>query len=161
MNLVQGAKLCTALEPTRGDGAVDGEGIDLTNAHMVFVVIQHNQNAAARATYTLQQDDGTGNWEAMTNTVPLWINNDTSADDELVRQNDAVFYEVSADINTKMVVFQVDPSKLDDENGTSGDPNTALRIVKDATGDAGDTLNAIYVVAPTRYSSATVPEVRL
>ena len=162
MNLVQGMKLCTALEPTRGEAAVQGEGIDLTNAHMVFVVIQHDQGAADRATYTLQQDDGTdGNWEALVNTVPLWINNDTDANDVLVRQTNAVSYQVSADVNPKMIVFQVDPSKLDDENGTSGNPNVALRIAKDATGDAGDTLNAIYIVAPTRYSGATVPEIRL
>ena len=159
-NLVQGMKICTAFEPSRDpSGGVNSEGIDLRNAHMVYVVVQLDQSGADQITATLQQSEGT-NWEALVNTVPRWVNNDTDANDTLVRQTNAVSYQTTVDVNPKMVVFQVDPAKLDDENATSGDPNYALRV-RLTGGAAGDTYSAMFVVVPTRYKGATVPEVRL
>jgi len=159
-NLVQAMKLCAALEPSRGAGPYNCEGIDLRNAHMVFAVVQLDQAGADTTTVRIQVDDGTdGNWEAIAETLPHWVNNDTDADDVLVRPNNAINYETTVDVNPKMVVFQVDPAKLG-ENTTSNDPNVAMRLRIEA-GAAGDTVSAFYIVVPTRYKGATVPEVRL
>ncbi len=160
-NLAQGAKFCTGIVPVEAGAAfnVNGEGIDLRNAHQVYVVVELDQAGADQITATLQQSEGT-NWEAMTETVPVWVCLDTAADDVLVRQADAFAYQTTADIASKLVIFQVDPARLDDENGTSGDPNYALRIV--LTGGAlGDSASAFYLVSPTRYMAASVPEIRL
>ncbi len=158
-NLVQGMKICVGRLPTAGAANVNGNGIDCRNAHMVYVVAQLDQDGAGTTDFILQVDDGTdGNWEAITETVPVWVNEDTSADDVLVRDTNAVDYTTAAVAGEKLVVFQVDPAKLG-VNGTSDDPNVALRIRVEPSA-ADDIHSVLYYVVPTRYKSATVPEVR-
>ena len=158
-HLVQGAKIAHGITPTEDIAAENGEGVLLRDGHVFFGVVHLDQGGADTIEVFVEVDDGTdGNWEAITETCPLWINNDLDADDVLVRQNNAVDYETTADANPKLVVFQVDDSKLG-ENGTSGDPNVAVRIRLD--GNAGDSGSAMYYLIPTRYTGATTPEVRL
>ncbi len=160
MNLTQGMKVCTGIEPTRDpSGGLNGEGINLANAHTAYIIAELDQSGADQITVAVQQSEGT-NWEAMTNTLPIWVCLDTDADDVLVGQTNAVNYQTTAAAAAKLVIIQVDPAKLDAENGTSGDPNYAIRA-RITGGAAGDTVSALYLVTPTRYKEASVPEIRL
>jgi hypothetical protein len=50
-------------------------------------------------------------------TVDIWANEDTAATDTLVKQTAGASYAVTNNIKNKQVVFEIDPTRLDGNNG--------------------------------------------
>ncbi len=131
-----------ALTPAADAAGRTGDYISCKNAHKVWVVVHVDQGNAATIALTIEQASavaGTGT-KAITNTVPIWANEDCAASDTLVRQTDAVSFTTSAAVKHKVVVFQIDPATLD--NANSFDCIT----VKTGASNAANITSAAYYV---------------
>jgi hypothetical protein len=106
------------LNPQTTNGALTSKVITLKNAMKAFVVFEFTQAVAFASVPTLNQAT---NIAAGTNkagpAVPIWANEDTAASDVLVKQADASSYTLAANVKNKQVVFEIDPSRLDVNNG--------------------------------------------
>lgn len=158
MNLAQEFKIADAVIPQADWRAITSRAINVANAHMIYIVIHVDENSGTE-TYTPQRNDesDTG-WIALANTVPLWVNTDTTANDTLVRQTNALAYTSNATAGEKLIIFEIDPRKLGLHTGAGTLQCTRLRFV--AANDQLDVGSALFYVVP-RYKQATPPEVRV
>lgn len=53
-----------------------------------------------------------GTAAVLTTAVRIWANQNTSASDTLVEQTAAVNFSTAADVNPKLVIFEIDPAEL-------------------------------------------------
>jgi hypothetical protein len=141
------------LEPA-ADGAGRTSAIypSLKNAHRAWIVVHLDQGNAATVALTPKQAtavDGTAS-KVLANAVPIWAGEDLAASDALTRQTDATSFTTSAAVKHKMVVFQIDPAKLDVAGGfdcvglTTGASNAA-------------NITSAVLIAEGRYGSAAPP----
>lgn len=103
-----------ALVPQTG-GTNTGDYISLKNVIKALVVVHLDQGDADTAVITIEQAtlvDGSGH-VAITQVVPIWSNLDCAASDVLVQRTAAVSYETDAGVKHKLVMFQIDPIRLD------------------------------------------------
>jgi hypothetical protein len=148
--------IATLVYPQTTNGNPGGINISLKNALKAYVVAIHRSGAAAaQGVVTLAQStgnagsaSGTGE-KALTNNVPIWINEASDADSLLTATTAAKAY--TFDINqtrTKIAVFEVDPIACMDL------PNGFDCLVANVTG--GDALNFIdvFAIIEPRYSPA-------
>ncbi len=107
------------LGPVTSNGGVTTDYVCLKNAHSLVAVF-HFKQAAGHATgidpVQAQAVAGTGA-KPITNVIPIWANEDVAASSVLVRQTDAITYNVTNDIKSKVVTMKIDPAKLDVANG--------------------------------------------
>jgi hypothetical protein len=118
-SLPQNCKPVQMIAPKTTNQAITSQVISLKNAHKAWVVLEFTQAAGHATTPTLVQATTIA---AGTNkagpSVPIWANEDTGATDTLVKQtSDAASYAVTNNIKNKQVIFEIDPSRLDVNNG--------------------------------------------
>jgi hypothetical protein len=111
-------KLVAALPAAADAAGRTGQVISLKNANKAWVSCNIAQGNAATVTLSVVQAQSIGGaTKALANAVPIWANEDISASDTLTRQTDAVNYTTGTTVKNKVVVFQIDPTKLDINNG--------------------------------------------
>jgi len=119
MNLVEKYKIVQALEPKTTNAAITGDYVSLKNVITGTVVVNLTQevgHATQISLYQAKDVSGTGA-KPLTNSVPVWANEDVSLGDSLIRQNDGVSYTVANTAKNKQVVFHIDPARLDVNDG--------------------------------------------
>lgn len=147
MKIVEGA-------PLAADAAGRSSDIvSLKNAGKVTVICSITQGNAATVLLSLMQAQdvaGTGA-KALANTVPIWSNLDTAASDTLVRRTDGVSYTTDAGVKNKQVIFEVDASQLDVNNGFD-----ALYVTTGAS-NAANLTGVLFLLHGNRFQQATPP----
>lgn len=117
--------------------------------HMLYAVVHVTKGNAALTSFRLRKATSAAGAGAADfgKTVPVWANLNTVAGRNLVRQANAEIYALdnAADGRGQIVVFQIDPSKLDTDNGFT---HVALQI---AAGNAANIASVMYFLAPQRY----------
>lgn len=138
--LPESCKMVQALAPAADAAGRTGAYVSLKNVKQACVVVNITQGNAATIQLDVKQASaiaGTG-VKALANTVPIWANEDTSTNDTLARQTDAVNYTTGAAVKNKMVVFHIDPAVLDTNNGFD-----CITVVTGAS-NAGNITSAVY-----------------
>lgn len=136
--------------PVTTNGGVTGDYISLKLAHMVYVVLTFTQAVAHATGIDITQAtavDGS-DVKAITNTLPIWANEDISLTSVLVRKTDAITYNLTADAKNKIVILQVDPAGFDVANGFD-----CMGLTIDDSSEATDLVSAVAYVVP-RYKDS-------
>ena len=139
--------------PVTSNGAVTCDYVSLKNVHMAWIVVTMDQAVGHATAITPKQATavaGTG-VKVLSNSVPIWANEDVAASDTLVAQTAAANYSVTNDIKVKHVVFEIDPASLDMAN----DFDCLGCLVADSS-QATDFVSINYFLQ-TRYAQATPP----
>lgn len=150
-SLPQQAKIVNALTPATDAAGRTGAYVSLKNALKAYLVCQVAQGNAATVQVSINQATavaGTGA-KALAVNVPIWSNLDVSVNDTLVRRSDAVNYTTDAAVKNKVVVFEVDPARLDLANG--------FDCVAPVTGasNVANLTAAYWILTPLRFSEDT------
>lgn len=132
ITIPQEMKIVDAIAAATDAAGRSSDIVSLKNVGTATIIVTMTQGNAATVPITLMQAQdvaGTGG-KALANAVPIWSNLDTAAD-TLTRRADGVAYTTDAALKAKMVVFEVDASQLDVNNGfdclyfTTGASNVA------------------------------------
>ena len=126
--------------------------ISLKNATKAYILAYIDQgNAATILLSPLQATAvaGTGS-KVLANAIRVWSNLDCAASNALVRRTDAVNYTTDAGVKKKVVVFEIDRTKLDVDGG--------FDCVGISTGasDAANITGACALVVPTHAGDTAV-----
>ncbi|MEH7503283.1 hypothetical protein V7152_14940 [Neobacillus drentensis] len=148
-NVVQGA------QPQTTNTAVNSKYVSLKNAIVAFVVVQLTQAVGHATQISLFQakDVGGTGAVALASAVPVWANEDAVATDQFARKTDGISYAVTNDVKNKTVVFQIEPSKLDINNGF-----TSIQARIGASAQATN-FASIEILVDNKYEQATLPSV--
>ena len=148
----QTMKIVEAITPQAG-AAITGDYVSLKNCPRCFVVVHVNQADVAQMTISIEQATAVlpSGSKVITKVVPIWANEDCAASDTLVRQTDAVDFELSAAVKHKVVVFQVDADTLDIANGFD------CITVKTGASNAANITSAMYYLSDYAYQQSTPP----
>jgi hypothetical protein len=157
--LPEHSKIEEILNPATDAAGRTGAWITAKFAHKVFFVCHLQQGNAATVTFTVKEAQDLSGTSAQTfaTNVPIWANEDTSTatgTDTLVKQTDGTSYTTGAATKNKIVVFEVDPSFLN--NAGPATPWKTLTIATGASNAANITQCIAYVIFQ-RYSQATPP----
>ena len=153
ITLPENFKLVTGLVPAADAAGRTGAVVSLKNVNRAWIICNITQGNAATIELDIQQAVSiAGTPKALANIVPVWANEDVASSDTLVRQTDDFKFTTSAAIKNKLVVFQVDPVKLDIANGYD-----CISIATGASNVANIT-SAMYVL-DMKYKEATPPSV--
>lgn len=140
------------LGPVTTNGGVTTDYLSLKNVHRLVAVF-HLKQAVGHATgidpVQASAVAGTG-VKAITNTVAIWANEDVAASSLMVRQTDAITYNVTNDVKSKIVTFDIDPAKLDVANGFD-----CLAFTVDDSSQATNFVSGLAYIVP-RYPNADV-----
>lgn len=104
-----------AIAPIAGGSNRTGTYISLKNVVKCLIVCHLSMATTDTSAITIEQSTavaGTGH-TAITQVVPIWSNLDCSTSNTLTERTAAVNYTTDAVAKNKIVVFQVDPIKLD------------------------------------------------
>lgn len=145
--VVEGAPLATDAAGRSADA------VSLKNHGKATIICSLTQGNAATVALTLMQAQdvaGTGA-KALANAVPIWSNLDTAAGDTLVRRTDGVAYTTDAGVKNKIVIFEVDASQLDVNNGFD-----CLYVTTGASNVANLT-GVLYLLHGSRFQQSTPP----
>ena len=145
-HLVESGRIVQVREPSVGPNAGDQDGnwVDLSDAQMVYIVINTSEGDGQDYTLTVRETDGTTPQDLQV-TVPLYHNDDTSDDDLMTRQANAFQIAVTGSTDDKLTVFAVDPARLSD-----GYDRVTLRVT--SAGDASNQdIGAVAIILPARY----------
>lgn len=145
--LPEEAKIVGALKPAADAAGRNGAWVSAKNAHKVYIVVHLDQGNAATVALTIQQASdvaGTGA-KAITGNCRIWVNQDLSVNDTLVRQADGITFVTSAAVKEKQVVIEIDPATLDLANGFA-----YVRVITGAS-NAANITEAQYYLTPVRY----------
>ena len=151
--LPEQAKLVEALTPAADAAGRTSDWVSLKNAHKAYVVVSMDQGNAATVLLSLLQAQAVaGTGVKAGPDVPIWANLDCAASDALVREaTDADTYTTDAGVKHKMVVFEVDPAKLDVAGGFD------CIAVSTGASNAANITAALFVLTPLRYAASTPP----
>ena len=130
-----------------------GAWINLRNALKVWLVVEVNQGNAATVALTLLQATTVGGAgsKAISNAVPVWLNNATATSDALVAQAAALGYTTDATLADKLVIFEIIPEDtLDQVNGFNH-----VSVSTGASNAANITGARLHIYGS--YQGATVP----
>ena len=156
IHLVENAKIRQIHEPKAGpNDTIDiGNYVNLSDAHMCYIVVNVGEGDAHDYKLRLWQTDGSAP-KALAKTVPLWINAEADdMDKDFTRQANNVLADIDADTNEVLVVFQVDPAKLDLDNDYHS-ISVNIDTDTDDTDASGYTFAATAYLIPARYQNAT------
>jgi hypothetical protein len=140
------------LGPVTTNGGVTTDYISLKLVHRVVVVF-HFKQAVGHATGIdpVQATAVAGTAvKAITKTVPIWANEDVAASSLMVRKTDAITYNVTNDVKSKIVTMDIDPAGLDVTNGFD-----CLGFTIDDSSQATNFVSAVAYIVP-RYPDANV-----
>ena len=147
--LLQTCKIVEAITPQVG-AAITGDYVSLKNVHMAWVIVHVAQGNAAQMTISLNRATAVAptGAVAIANVVKIWANQDCATSDLLVRQTDAINFQLSAAVAHKLVIFQVDPASL-------GAGYDCIAVATGAS-NADNLTSAIYVLEE-RYQGEQPP----
>ena len=139
--------------PVTTNGGVTSDYINLGLCHKAWVYVQLTQAVGHATVISMRQaqDAATTGAEAISNAVEIWANEDTAASDTLVRQTAAKTYTVTNDVKKKLIVFEIDPAKLDINNS-----DAYLHFTVSDSSQATNFVSAVAILQ-SRYSQASVP----
>jgi len=149
---VQEKKVVEAIAPATNAAALTGDYVSMRNLHKVTAILHITQGNAATIKVDVLEATSVagGGAQAITETMPIWVNQDLAASDAMTRQTDAADFTTSAAVKHKMVVVEIDPAIL-----SEGFDCIAVRA---GASDAANIVEAIYVCDP-RYPGADSPSV--
>jgi hypothetical protein len=156
-SLPQMAKITDALAPATDAAGRTSLYISLKNYHKAYLVVHITQGNAATILLTPLQATaiaGTGS-KVLANAVPIWANLDTVAAEALVKATDAVNYTTDAGVKNKIVVFEIDPAKLDVAGGFD------CVAVSTGASNVANITQAMWFLVPARYPESTAIAARL
>lgn len=140
------------LGPVTTNGGVTTDYISLKNVHKLVAVF-HLKQAVGHATGIdpVQANAvGGGGAKPITNAVPIWSNEDVAASAVMVRQTDAITYNVTNDVKSKIVTFEIDPAQLDVAGGFD-----CLAFTVDDSSQATNFVSGMAYIIP-RYPNQNV-----
>ena len=107
------------LAPAADAAGRNGTAVSLKNAHKAWIVYHIDQgNAATIALAPEQCSAVAGTGAKAIPAVPIWTNQDFDTATPLAREaTDAASFTTSAAVKKKLVIFEIDPAKLDMANG--------------------------------------------
>jgi len=156
-SLPQACKVTDALAPATDAAGRSSLYITTKYCHKAYAVFHITQGNAATILLTVNQATtiaGAGT-KVLANAVPIWSNLDTVAAEALVKQTDAVNYTTDAGVKNKIVIFEIDPAKLDVAGGFD-----CINVSTGASNVANITQCMWYLV-PARYNESTMLPARL
>lgn len=117
--LVEKYKVVQAVEPKTTNAAITGAYVSLKNVINATVVVNLTQAVGHETVISLYEAKDVSGTDAkpLTNSVPVWANEDVSLGDSLIRKTDGVSYTVSDTVKNKQVVFHIEPARLDMNEG--------------------------------------------
>lgn len=117
--LIEKYKVIQAFEPKTTNAAIKSAYVDLKNTITVAVVVSLAQAVAHETEISLYQaKDIKGTDEKpLENKAFILVNEDVSKSSGLVRKADGVSYKVEKIAKNKQIIFNIDPAKLDVNNG--------------------------------------------
>lgn len=140
------------LGPVTTNAGVTTKYISLKNVHRVVAVF-HLKQAVGHATgidpVQATAVAGTG-VKAITKTVPIWANEDVATSSVMVRKTDAITYDVTNDVKSKIVTMEIDPAGLDVANGFD-----CVGFTLDDSSQATNFVSAVAYIVP-RYPGVDV-----
>jgi hypothetical protein len=151
-SLAQAFKIVEGMPLATDAAGRTSDWISCKNAHKVFAVASITQgNAATILLSPLQATAvaGTGS-KVFANAVSIWANLDTATSDALVKATDAVNYTTDAAVKNKIVVFEIDPAKMDTAGGFD-----CLAVSTGASNVANLTGLVFYILG--RYNEGLAP----
>lgn len=150
VSLAEETVLASSLVPAADAGGRTGLYVNLKNCTgYAFISYYISQGNAATILLAPVQGIGVaGGSSKAIPAVPIWLCNDAATSSAFVRQTDAVSYTTDATVKSKIVVFQIDPSKLDVLNLFN-----AVAAVTGASNAAN--ITSAFVVTNARYGQAT------
>ncbi len=139
------------LPPATDAAGRTGSYRSLKNAHKAWIIARVNQGNAAQVTFTpLQAQDVSGTGAKAIPAVPIAANQDTSVSDALAAQTAAASFQTSAALKDKIVIFEIDPSNLDVNNGFD-----CIALQTSASNAANITSASLHIL--NRYQQASPP----
>ena len=114
-SLPENTKIVQAITPTIGlAAAMNATPVSLKNCHRLYAVCHVSPVGGAAMAFVPQTDTlvAFASATALANTVRIWANEDVGTDDTLVEQTAAVNFTTTADVNNKLVIFEIDPANL-------------------------------------------------
>ena len=129
----------------------------LKNAMKAYIVARVNQGNAAQVTLTpMQAQDVSGTGAKAINASPIWLNDNTAVSDALVAQAPAANFQTDANLQDKIVIFEIEPeAALDVANGYK-----TIALQTSASNAANITEASLFVLeamqgasAPSTYSN--------
>ena len=149
-SLIQTAQIVQVLNPAADAAGRTGAYLSLKNAGRGVILVHITQGNAATVTLSLlQAQDVSGTGAKALVATALSANLDESVSDLLIAQAVASSFVTDAGVKNKIVVFEVDESALDVNNG--------FRTVTISTGasNVANITQATYIGIEDRYAGAT------
>ncbi|WP_270474428.1 hypothetical protein [Clostridium cochlearium] len=117
--LVEKYKVVQVVEPKTTNTAITGAYVSLKNVIRGAVVVNLTQAVGHATVISLYQAKDASGKDAkpLTNSVPVWANEDVSLGNSLIRKADGISYTVANTAKNKQVVFHIDPARLDVNEG--------------------------------------------
>lgn len=118
-NIPAGLLPVSILCPAADAAGRTGIYVSLRSVKRAWLLFYADQGNAATIAVSIQQASavaGTGT-KVITNTIPIWVNQDANTAATFTRATDAVNYTTSAAVKKKWIVFELDPATLDLANG--------------------------------------------
>ncbi len=155
-NLAENFKLVQLQSPKTTNGGFTSDYISLKNCKKATIIVELKQAVGHATNFALSQASAVAPTGAkvLTNPCSIWSNEDIATTDTLVKQTDAANYTVTADVKSKQIVFEVEPSISMDIN--SATPFDCLALV---VADSSQATNfaSITAILEERYQQATPP----
>jgi hypothetical protein len=118
MILVEEVIRATSLKPAADAGGRTGLYVSLKNSVFALLVYHIDQgNAATIALTPLQATNVSGGSAKAIPVVPIWAVLDAASSSVPVRQTDAASFTTDAAVKVKIVIFMIEPARLDNNNG--------------------------------------------
>jgi hypothetical protein len=140
-------KVIQIISPKTTNEGIESRYVNLKNAVNAVVIVNLTQAAAHETQISIYQAKDTQGTDskALISSVPVWANENTNADTLL--KTDGAGYTVEETAGNKQIVFQIDPAKLDINEGF-----TCIGIKIGASSQAANFASAD-VIIDSRYSS--------
>jgi len=152
LHILESGRVVQVREPLAGpnDATENGNWIDVSNAHAVYIVVNTAESAAANYTLRVLEFDGTTT-RAITANARIFHNTNTALNELLTRQADGLNLAITGSSLNKLTVFQVDPARV-----SAGYDRVTLQVDStpgnvDATGQV---IGAVGYVLPARYKQS-------
>jgi hypothetical protein len=141
----------TILAPAADAAGRTGQAVSLKNAHKAWLVYHIDQGNAATILLTPQQCSAVaGTGAKAVPAVPIWACLDEAATSALIRAADAVSYTTDAGVKRKIIIFEIDPARLDLAGG--------FDCIRGNTGASNvANITSCHVVVLPRQSGANAP----
>lgn len=139
--------------PVTTNGGVTLDYVSLKNCLMAWIILHFTQAEGHATGFDPKQATavaGTG-VKVFAKTLPFWLNEDVALTDTLVRGTDAITMDLAATVKKKLLVVQVDPTKLDGANSFD-----VLGGAIDDSSQATNFVSGLYLLETT-YAQATPP----